>query len=191
MATITNNALLKGLSGTLGDFCFRVIRGKTYVSKRPKARSGHSPLQQKAMNRFRHATQYAKKQMNDWEIRQLYQTGVNEKKRSAYHVALSDALNAPEIHYVHTSQYSGAAGNLITIKATDDFKVVRVRVIITDGHGNHVECGEAIRSIRKPDFWKYKAMEFNGHVPGTTVTVTAFDIPENETTSEVIVGGNH
>lgn len=187
MATIKNNPLLKGISGKLGEYYFKIARGKTQIAKLPRTSGHRSPHQLKVQNKFREATTYAKAQMCDCDVKALYQTGVTDKKPSAYLVAVSDALNAPEIHKIDIARYKGDAGDVITIKATDDFKVVRVLVVITDGHGNDLECGDALRSVRKPDFWKYTAKEYNWHVAGTTVTVTAFDIPENETTSEVVL----
>ena len=85
------------------------------------------------------------------------------------------------------SNYTGKAGSVIRIKATDNFKVVSVSVTITDADGTQLEVGEAVMDKGDELYWLYIAAEDNHLVVGSRVIVTASDIPRNETVQEKIV----
>ena len=87
--------------------------------------------------------------------------------------------------YIKTPDYSGAIGDVITIKARDDFKVVRVAVKIVSALGKIIEKGDATRLLRKPNIWKYNATAFNSTVKGTVIKIRAYDIPDNEGQGEI------
>src|SRR6478609_7046559 len=108
MSQIKNNVLLHGISGMLGKLLvFRTIRGKLVVSNRPKKAIVLTDHQQIMKGRFLKAVQYARTQMAIPESKAEYATGITLKKHSAYHVALTDHLNAPVISAVDTSRYTG------------------------------------------------------------------------------------
>ena len=186
MALIKRNPLLKGASGTLGGtVSYRTVNGKLQMVNLPSPRKKNSKKQQATIDRFTRATRYAKQAMKDPARKTLYATGITGNKISAYQVAVADAMNSPIVVYIKTPDYSGAIGDVITIKARDDFKVVRVAVKIVSAHGKIIEKGDATRLLRKPNIWKYNATAFNATVKGTVIKIRAYDIPDNEGQGEI------
>lgn len=142
----------------------------------PKTRA-----QQKSIDRFRSAHHYATHALKSPERKALYEKGINANRTSAHTVAFQDYLNAPVIHYIRSDQ---RAGDVITIKATDDFRVETVTVDIFDPKGRLLESGNAERYPRKPFIWKYPITSRNNQKV-ITVRVTAMDMPGNETVMKV------
>ena len=145
-----------------------------------KRRKSLSPAQTITRGRFYLAVEYAKAQMCDPEMRALYQSRINRRNMSAYGVAVTDALNAPDVRLIDDDNYRGGVGDVITIRAWDDFMVARVRVILSDTHGTELERGEAIQDRGNIFMWKYTATRANRTLAGTTITATAFDFPGNQ-----------
>ena len=188
MSLIKGNPVIKGASGMLGDtVVFRTSRGQLQMINKPGKRASLSDKQKVAVTKFQNASKYAKKMKTFPDVMKEYETGITPKKNSAYHVALVDYLNAPTVDYVKAQQYTGAVGDIVTIKARDDFKVVRVRVEITNRIGEVLERGEAERFIRKPFIWKYKVSVTNPDIKGTVIRATAFDRPGNKGTGELVL----
>jgi hypothetical protein len=186
MAISKKNPLTKGVSGMVGKtFYFREVFGQQQIVNRPKKPTSFSESQLFNQGRMQRASAYARKQMKNPEIEKEYAKVVDASRRSSYHAALVDWLNPPTVHYIKTTLYKGAIGNTITIKATDDFKVVRVAVEIFNAKGKLLEEGDAARYIYKPFIWKYKASVINSKLKGTVIKVIAFDRPGNMAISEV------
>ncbi|GAA4363212.1 hypothetical protein GCM10023185_31750 [Hymenobacter saemangeumensis] len=95
-------------------------------------------------------------------------------------MAVRDTLNAPNIHDVDFSAYRGRIGDVLTIRATDDFAIARVHVRIQNTDGTLVEEGNA---TAQPDgfTYRYTATAANASLAGDKITVTAFDNPGNTT----------
>ncbi len=144
----------------------------------PSPRKKPSPLQRESNERFRAASQYASKQINDPESKAEYEAGIRPNKHTAYNVALTDYLNPPKIVYINTKKYSGKVGDLILVKAIDDFKVVSVMVQIFIA-GKPIEKGTATPYPRKPKLWRYFATMENPDLLATTVRAIARDKPRN------------
>lgn len=86
-------------------------------------------------------------------------------------------LNAPSVDKVDVSEYEGAAGDPIVIRAHDDFDVTGVTVALTQADGAAIESGAAVETPANSGRWVYTA---STTVPtGTTVriAVTAVDRP--------------
>jgi hypothetical protein len=135
--------------------------------------------------KFLKASKYAKAQLEDQAMKEVYQKGITPKKFNAYLVAVSDSLNAPKVNEIKAVDYEGSIGDIITIDATDDFKVTRVRVIILGSDGKKLERGEAVQDLKNDNVWRYTATATNPNVTGSIISVTAFDLPDNETTLDV------
>jgi hypothetical protein len=188
MSLIDNNPLLKGISGMLGKtIVFRRWRGRLVVAKAPKKRDQLSELQEAQVSRFTLAGQYARQQMLDPEAKAEYATGIRRNIQSAYHAAQSDYLNAPKVRYINAEEYTGASGELIVIKAIDDFKVTRVSVEIVDPNGEVLERGDAVPYFRKSDLWKYHTSMVNPSLQGTVIRATAYDKPGNKGCMEQVL----
>ena len=188
MTKVKNNALLKGISGKLGEtHVYKKVRGKMYMVNMPETGKPLSEDRKAFISKFSKAAAYAKAQMKDDDAKAMYQTGITAKKHNPYIVAVSDSLTKPKVNEIKTTDYEGAVGDVITIDATDDFKVTRVRVIILESDGNKLERGEAIQDPKNTHIWKYTATVANPSVEGSTISVTAFDTPDNETTLERVL----
>ncbi|ATA75210.1 hypothetical protein [Capnocytophaga sp. H2931] len=176
MAQSKNNIVTHGLSGKVGDILvFSQRNGKTIVSKAPKKRKGEDSEKQKQQQaKFQQAVLYGKAVLADDNQKALYET----TGKKAYNVAVADLLNAPKIESINVSNYKGNAGDTIVIRATDDFKVVSVKVIIQNADGSLVEEGEAV--LQGID-WIYIATAQNPDLSGDKIIIQASDIPANVT----------
>ena len=188
MAQIRNNSLVKGISGALGKtVVFKNWQGKVIVANMPAKRRSLSAKQKASVQRFKAAGRYADSQMANDEAKAEYSKGTRPNKNAPYRVALSDYLNAPVVHYIKAPGYSGTPGDLISIKATDDFKVMTVHVRITNSAGTVLEQGEAVQNQRRPHMWKYRTTVVNPKVKGTVIKATAYDKPKNQGKGELTV----
>ena len=177
MKTTIRKKLIRWFSDKIGDTRRHT---KNAFADAPKRRKPLSPAQKITRGRFYLAVEYAKAQMCDPEMRALYQAGINKRNRSAFGVAVTDALNAPDVRLIDDDNYRGGIGDVITIRAWDDFMVARVRVILSDTHGTELERGEAVQDRWNIFLWKYTATIANRTLAGTTITATAFDLPGNQ-----------
>lgn len=177
------------LGGMLGErVSLRKVNNRLVVINRPKPAPRPLTAGQEAFQkRFKKAAKFAIGQVRDKVTEELYKTGITPSKRSAYLVALNDYLFPPTVSDIDSADYLGNAGDVISIDATDDFKVVRVRVIILDSDGRELERGEAIQYPKKDHIWKYTATVDNPNLSGSTVIATAFDNAENHTTLEKVL----
>jgi hypothetical protein len=156
------------------------------IPEKPRKKKS-SPLQEESNDRFSEATRYAVHQMKNPVSKAAYKTGITANKRTAYLVALTDYMSAPKIIYINTEKYSGNAGDVILVKATDDFKVVSVSVSILVS-GKILERGHASPYPRKPKLWRYVVTASNINLPATTVCAKAEDKPGNKTELRCGVG---
>ncbi|MBS1545591.1 MAG: hypothetical protein JST14_18280, partial [Bacteroidetes bacterium] len=124
---------------------------------------------------------YARHVIKDPELKAKYQAKVNAHQKSAYTVALRDYMNAPVIHYIKVT------GDTITVKASDDFMVVTVKVEVSDASGKIIEKGDAERYKRHHLIWKYRSTIDRLSEPGIIIKAFATDIPGNLGSSEVIL----
>lgn len=189
MARVINNPLLRGASGKLGETHVykRLPNGMVVMANAPAARRSISEKQKANSERFKQAASYAKRQMADPDLKAEYKKGVTYNKSTPYRVALTDYLNAPVVHYIKAFGYTGAVSDLISIKATDDFRVTSVNVEIINSQGIVLEKGSAEKNPRKRHLWKYRTTVVNAQVAGTKIKVVAFDMPQNRTEKEMVL----
>ena len=179
------NPIVRNLRGRIGGILvFREMNGHTVVSARPEGRKNITGRQKEQVDRFTGAALYAKAQMNDAFARAEYEKGKTPNKNTAYRVALTDYLNPPVIHSVKVRDYKGHAGEIIQIRATDDFMVTLVNVEVISGTGDVVEKGVATQDRRQPDRWRYRTTTSNPAATGTVIRVCAYDRPGNIATFE-------
>jgi hypothetical protein len=181
----SENILTHGLRGRVDGFVFRQRSGRTFVSKRPKGGSGPPSEAQLSMrSRFKDAVAYAKAAIADAATKLFY--GSKAKPwQTAYNVAFGDFFNTPEIGGIDTSAYDGSTGSRITVPVTDDGKVVSVQVKIQKGDGTVVEEGDAV--LRDGLHWVFTATALNNSLPGSLVTITAFDLPGHSSFKQIIL----
>ena len=84
----------------------------------------------------------------------------------------ADLLNAPKIEQIDLSGYHGQVGDVIKVRAYDDFKVVSVSVHIYNSDGVVVEEGNA---TEQGIDWVYTATAQNTDLSGDKIIVKATD----------------
>jgi hypothetical protein len=192
MSTTKNDSSFSGMLGE--SVTVRQVRGKVVIKNRPHRQPGRptpgvkdTSKHEAAMERFLEASQYARQQISLAESKEMYGKRVTDKKRSAYVVAMTDYLIAPKVRVIDAVDYHGTIGDTITVKATDDFMVTKVKVIITHAAGALVEEGEAGPDTLKVNLWGYKATAANPTLAGTTIRAIAYDRPGNSGTAEIVL----
>jgi hypothetical protein len=183
MAESKNNVVTHGLSGKVGDILvFRKHGDKTIVASAPSKRTGEpTERQKKQQERFQEATLYGQTALSDPTMKAEYKAAA-QTGQTAFNVAVADYFNAPDIKDVDVSAYTGKAGDLITIKATDDFRVASVNVAIYNEDGSEVEHGLAVQKNKVE--WVYTATTDNPSLNGDKIVITASDLPGNVTEKE-------
>ena len=74
MSIATNQSLLRGTRGKLGDLIIRQVKGKTVISTVPNPDAPQSALQKTNRNQFREASAFARAAMRDPEIKVYFQS---------------------------------------------------------------------------------------------------------------------
>ncbi|MEO5980599.1 MAG: hypothetical protein ABIS36_04105 [Chryseolinea sp.] len=111
---INNNPALKGNRGRVGEFVCRQVNGVTIVSRRPKRPTSQSEGQRKTRQRFRQATEFAKREMMNAD-RKAYYKLIAQKKGlpNAYTAAIKAYMCKPiaiqKNENVSKSQVAGPA----------------------------------------------------------------------------------
>jgi len=185
-----NNSLVTGkFKGSLGkELVFREWEGKTIVAKAPKSRSGDpTPAQAATQEKFLLASRYAKAITNnvDQSLVQAYAAALRPRQH-VYCRAMEDFLSSPVVKVIDTGQYKGAVGDMIIIRAVDDFRVTRVQIAIHAPDGSLLEAGEARQNINGID-WTYTAKQANILLVGSIIKAIASDVPGNEGMLEVML----
>jgi hypothetical protein len=187
MATQQNNVLTHAMSGMIGNLVvFRNRGGKLVVAKRPKSPDPAKPLSEKqeaSRRMFRRCSRYAQ---SITEEQQAIYAAIARNGQSAKNVAFSDAYFPPKVTAIAAEGYTGLPDELIRIEATDNIRVAGVRVEIRTGAGELVETGEAADDGYGEN-WTYHTTATNPALPGSTIMVTARDMPGNLASETVTV----
>lgn len=91
MARSTDNIVVHGLSGKIGQFVFRQRHGKTVVAKTPCKYPPPTIPQKAKQNNFRMAMAYAKGLLADPAVKQSYMKKARPGQ-TAYNVAVAEFL---------------------------------------------------------------------------------------------------
>ena len=163
---------------------YKKRRGKRYVSAPPNVNKNRVPgeAEQAVRDRFKQSNDYASFAVKDPKLKEQYEA-VAKKRQTANNVAFSDAYHPPVISGILAYGYAGVTGNIITVQAWDNFKVVSVKVAIYDENDIIIEVGDAVDNGDKLN-WMYTVTK---NVRGSKIIVKAYDLPGNETMKEVIL----
>jgi hypothetical protein len=104
--------------------------------------------------------------------------------KSAYLAAVTDFLTMPEIGSAFTDEYTGNAGDLITIIGKEKFKIVDLTVTILSAAGAVIETGKAVPFELK---WRYTVTTANPQVKGSRLVLLARDRQGKESTVENVL----
>ena len=176
-----------GISGPIGELvAFRQRAGKTFLVK---ARRSHPVTRSEkylaAQARFKSSVAYAKMVVRDPALKSLYTSKIADGQ-TAFNLALSDAYYSPVVSEINAENYHGAAGDLIKIRATDNFKVDNLTISIFGSDGTLMETGPA-RDLGNELDWIYIVKASNAILAGTRIIATAADLPGNTHSIEVVL----
>lgn len=169
MAKATMNAIISGLSGSLGkDLYARHTRdGRTIISKKPDfGNRQFSEAQLTHQSRMQQAAAYAKVAKDN----SIYIKKATGTAKNAYNVALGDWLKPPVIRRIEWHD------GKVRVSAYDDVMVTKVTVTILDEQGQRLERGEA-------ELWMGIWWDYNAANRGQ-VRVEAWDMAGNMTCQE-------
>jgi hypothetical protein len=187
MARQKGNSVMFNTRGMFNkQVVFKERGGRVYVSGPPNTKDNRVPTnpQKVIQDRFKIATLYAKAVMEEPDLKAAYKMAANPRQ-TAYNLAFKDAFIAPVVTQIFADAYKGDVDGTIIVQAMDDFKVNNVKVSIFNSAGELIEEGPC----EKVDFrsWRYTATQANGSLRGTNIKASAYDIPENEGTLEMIL----
>ena len=181
MAQVKFNPALEYFVGQVGELIYKTRNGRRYVSRKPDyTHLQFNDAQKFNQQRFGRATRYAKEVMADPRARTPYEAAAKEKGASVQNLIVADYMGVPSVDEIDMREYNGQAGGKILIRASDDFEVKGVDVVISGPTGEEIEKGAAVRSPMGDYCWVYTATVT---VPAPVrVEVTAADRPGNRTT---------
>jgi hypothetical protein len=159
MPKVKFNKLIDNISGRIGDLIFYQADGQNLSRTVPQATLEERSVKQEANSgRFTAAQRYAATALADPALKAAYKAPCRGHQNPR-NLAIRDAMRPPVVGSINLEGY-----------ATDDFRVVEVKVTIRGSQGEVIEEGLAELKSDKGD-WCYTArME----VPsGQTVSVTA------------------
>lgn len=179
-----NNFVVDGLSGTFADIgTFYRRGGKTFLRKiRAKPSVPDSKKQVEIKKRFAEYIRYAKAAIKDPDIKAAYAAKAKPGS-TAFNRAVTDVSHPPKIWEIDTGNYHGQSGDYLIIDATDDFRVIAVKICIHNANGHLIEQGDAIMQINTS--WLYSVTIANESFAGSRITATAIDLPGNKTSLTV------
>lgn len=184
MAKVSNNLLVRGLSGNLGNqFTVRSNKnGRTIVSAKNNFENGRtsSPAQLAQQQAFREAVAYGQAMKGE----EVYVNRANGGPRSPYNLAVADWFHRPQILEIDMNQWVNGDGSIIRVRAQDDVMVTGVQVAIKDENGTLLEEGEAGEAGAL--WWEYSTAQAYAH--NLRVTAAARDLPGHVTERTEVVG---
>jgi hypothetical protein len=169
----------RGLRGKLGNLLvFKQVGNQTIVSAAPAAPKVWSKAQQITRQRFKAASMYAKAQLCDEAFKTAYALHVSgHPTHTAYHAALADYLNAPQITHLFCD-----AGK-VHVWATDDFKV---KAVVVHVQNNDVVL-ETNNAMQQPNGLEWTCSFEHKLQQGDLIKVEVYDIPGNCCFGELLI----
>jgi hypothetical protein len=177
MAKIKRNDLTEGFTGMFGkQIVFKNRLGTRYVTAPPEVNKNRkpTPAQKKIQDKLLRCNEYAIEAIKDAKLKEDYAAAATGGQ-TAVNVAFKDAWHAPVVHSITTNGYKRNAGDIIFIQATDNFRVVSVKVSIFDVNGGLIEEGAANQDGL---MWMYTASR--NADDAFRIVATAFDLPQNQ-----------
>jgi len=174
MARLKNNAVISGLSGSLGKNHYARHRkdGKTIICEKPDfSNRQFSEAQINVQSGMKAASAYATVASKENPIyAELAQKKAKKKVRNAYNVAVGDWFNAPVIDRIECDK------GHIRVLASDNVMVTKVTITILGEAGQRLEQAEA--KLNLGVWWEYQAANSG------LVRVEAWDLASNVTRQE-------
>lgn len=176
------NVVEKAASGAMGkELILREVGEAGILAEAPTINKNRvpTPKQEEQQDKFAEAADYANSVLETPALKETYGMRAT-KKRPVFKIAFQDYLTPPRIKEIDTSEYNGAVGSTIVIKAFDDFAVKQVRVSIFNAAGDLVEEGLAIVDPTFKIRYNYTATQVVAILPGSKIKAVVQDLPGNK-----------
>jgi hypothetical protein len=146
MSIATNESLLKGTRGKIGNLISRSVNGKTVISRAPEPDRPQTEAQINNQNQFREASAFAQAAMGDPGIKAYFQREAEKRKLpNAYTAALSFKLKDLKTSVQQKNQQSEVnkvtglspeskhleAGDIMNVEQVEQFKQLYSTMIDT------------------------------------------------------------
>jgi hypothetical protein len=177
MPKVKFNKLIDCLSGRVGHLIFYEADGQALVRTVPEITAGRSQKQHANSSRFLAAQQYAAIALADPLLKAAYKAACRGHQNPR-NLAIRDAMRAPVVESIQLDAFTGHAGQVVTIKATDDFRVVAVQLSIHGPGGALIEQGLA-ELTAEDGAWHYLTRTEVPAGQSVSVSAVARDNPGN------------
>jgi hypothetical protein len=182
MGLLQPNPTIGTLHGTVGDLVFaRTQDGQVQVRHRPVRRVDFKPGELANQSQFKLAAAYVKRVRAQPELYAVYEQAALIARKRACNLAHADLRHPPVIEDIDLSAYAGLPGQIIRVRAVDDFGVERIAVVISALDGAVLEQGDA-SPAENATVWVYAAQAAVPVGQTVVVKVTATDRPGNKVT---------
>jgi hypothetical protein len=155
-------------------FVYKTQSGKNLVTRKPTSDPQPGGPKKSIQEEVRQAVTYAEFASDQ----PIYQCKAVGTLNSAYNLAVADFMGKPQVLDIDIHGWTGKAGQIILIKATDNFLVLSVRLVIREGQ-TILNDGEARQSELDSLIWRYKLQTPLERKPGLVLDAYAYDLPGN------------
>jgi hypothetical protein len=153
MPKVKFNKLIENLSGHVGDLIFYEADGQNLSRAMPEIIAERTEKQKANSDRFLAAQRYAATALADPMLKAAYKAACRGHQNPR-NLAIRDALRPPVVESINLDGYTGKPGDIVRVKATDDFRVVEVKVTVCGPGGELIEQGNAELSSADGE-WRY------------------------------------
>jgi hypothetical protein len=176
MAKVKLNPVLEQVHGKVGDLVFKKYQDGTIMARKPEVTQPNTPAQMAVRQNFRLAALYGKTVMADATKRAAYTAKAKQTGKPVFSLTIADFFNAPVVDEIDLSTYGGKPGDIIRVRAHDDFEVAGVQVQVRDTGGTILEQGAAALSATDGT-WGYTATTTLAVNQQVVIEVDATDLP--------------
>src|ERR1041385_3695659 len=177
MPKVKFNKLIDSFNGRVGNFIFYQADGQNLSRTMPEVTPERTAKQKANSSRFLAAQQYAAAVLTDPLQRAAYKAACRGHQNPR-NLAIRDAMRPPVVESINLDGYSGKPGQILLIKATDDFQVVEVKVSVRGPGGELIAEGMAKLSSDGSQ-WRYTTMMEVPSGQSISVVAVARDNPGN------------
>ncbi len=176
MAKMKLNPAVQSFTGQLGQMVHRQLWGQHVVSSAPDFSDRQLTDKQTAeTDRFKRAG--ALWRSFPPEVKAAYAAFGKKLRKPPYALFNCNFSRPPAVDEIDLAQYTGAAGQVIRVRATDFFEVKSVEVTVREAGGSVWESGPATKDELEPGAWLYQTKISLPNPTGLTVEAIAANWP--------------
>jgi hypothetical protein len=181
MAKVELAKAFEAIRGKIGDLLFKNQDGKQTVMRLPDYSGRQLPPQLESQKPVmqRAGRAWANLKAENPLVFTAYAARARQLKRSVFSLFYNDYCVPPSVQEIDASEYTGRAGQKISVCVHDVFDVRQVEVTIRAAVGTVLESGAAAKLKATGNWWVYVAQLDGELAPGTTVEAVALDWPGN------------